>query len=490
MNNRFVIIFVLLVSLSTVAHAQVKLSLMDVIEQAKGQSPSAKAAETRKKNFYWQYRSFKSNYNPSLNLSGSLPGYNRDFSPISQDDGTLAYRSRQQLSSNLNLGLIQPIAVTGGEISINSSLNQFNNLNTADTEINPIYNSTLFNLRLVQPIFGFNDLKWNKRTEPLRYEESKRSYVEEMEAISAEATRRYFDYLDAQINLQIAAFNLANNDTIFNIERGRYNIGTTSKDKLLQVELQLLRSKQDAVQANLDLQTSRLALRRYIGLQDSGSNTLELGLPEELPQFDIPLGEALEYAKQNRADYIEFKRRLVEANRDVAQARAQRTETNLEASFGLNNTGATIPDTYVESKDQQRINLTLSVPILDWGRSKSRVQTALANKELTEYTLAQEVENFEQEIITLVSRFEVLRSQVEITQKSDEVAEERYNVAQSRYLIGKIDITNLNIALTEKDNARRGYINALRSFWTAFFDLRRLTLYDFSKGELLYQEDD
>lgn len=488
--NRLIIITLAFILALPAAKAQVKLSLMEVIEQAKEQSPSAKAAETRKKNFYWQYRSFRSNYNPSLNLSGNLPGYNRDFFQVSQDDGTFAYRSREQLSSSLNLGLIQPISFTGGEISVNSTLNQFNDLNAADTEINPIYNTTLFNIRLVQPVFGFNDLKWDKRTEPLRYEESKRSYVEEMEAISSEATRRYFDYLDAQINLQIAEFNLANNDTIFNIEQGRYNIGTTSKDKLLQVELQLLRSQQDVAQAKLDLQTSRLALRRFIGLQDSSSNTLELGLPDELPVFEIPLASALSYAKQNRADYIEFERRRVEANRDVAQARAQRTQTNLVASFGLNNAAASIPDTYVDPNNQQRVNLTLSVPIIDWGRTKSRVQTALANQELTQYTLTQEIQNFEQEIITLVSRFEVLRSQVEITKKSDEVAQERYEVAQSRYLIGKIDITNLNIALTEKDNARRSYIGALRSFWTAYFDLRRLTLYDFANKELLYQLED
>ena len=127
---------------------------------------------------------------------------------------------------------------------------------------------------------------------------------------------------------------------------------------------------------------------------------------------------------------------------------------------------------------------------MDWGRTKSRVQTALANQELTQYTLTQEIQNFEQEIITLVSRFEVLESQVEITKKSDEVAKERYDVAQSRYLIGKIDITNLNIALTEKDNARRSYISAVRAYWTAYFDLRRLTLYDFANKELLYQEKD
>ncbi len=488
--NKSICLLLLFVGLSWKSVGQTKLSLVEVIKLAQEQSPSAKAAETRKKNFYWRYRSFKSDYNPSLNLTGNLPGYNRDFFQVSQDDGSFAYRSREQISSSLNLGLIQPIALTGGEISVNSSLNQFNDLNAGANVINPIYNTTLFNLRIIQPIFGFNDLKWQKRTEPLRYEESKRSFVEEMESISQEATRRYFNYLDGQINLQISEFNLANNDTIYNIEQGRYNIGTTSKDKLLQVELQLLRSKQAVAQANLDLQTARLGLRSFIGLQNNDNESIELILPQEMPEFDIQLDAALGYAKQNRADYIEFERRRAEANRDVAEARAQRVQTNLIASFGLNNAAADIPETYQDPNNQQRVNLTLSVPIVDWGRSKARVQTALANQELTQYILAQEVQNFEQEIITLVSQFEVLRSQVEITKKSDEVAQERYDVAQNRYLIGKIDITNLNIALTEKDTAKRGYITALRSFWSAYFDLRRLTLYDFMNKELLYQEVD
>jgi outer membrane protein TolC len=80
----------------------------------------------------------------------------------------------------------------------------------------------------------------------------------------------------------------------------------------------------------------------------------------------------------------------------------------------------------------------------------------------------------------------MLYLQLEITKKSDEVALKRYNVAQNRYLIGKIDITNLNIALTEKDAAKRSYITALKDFWTAYFDLRQATLYDFAERKFLY----
>jgi outer membrane protein TolC len=308
-----------------------------------------------------------------------------------------------------------------------------------------------------------------------------------MEFISREAVTRFFNVLQAQINIQIAKFNLANNDTIYKIEQGRYNIGTTSQDKLLQVELQLLRSRQDVAQANLDLETARLQIRSFIGLNNT--EDFQLNLPEVIPQFEVTVDEALEHAKKNRSAFVAFERRRAEAEREVAQARGQRFETTVTAAYGLNNNGLVMQDVYQNPTQQQQVNLTFSIPVLDWGRNKSMMRTALANKKLNDYVIAQDEVNFEQEIMTQVRQFEMLRLQIEITKKSDEVATERYNVAQNRYLIGKIDITNLNIALTEKDDAKRSYIQALKSFWTAYYDLRRLTLYDFANKQLLYKPE-
>lgn len=480
--NYYIVLLIVLHSFST--SGQKKLTLEDIIEQAQEQSPFSKQAETRKENRYWQYRLYKSNYNPQLRLTGNVPAYNKEIASIEQNDGTINFRSIRRMNSSVNLGLIQPISITGGAVSVNSSANYFNNLD--DSNLNG-WNGTVYNVQLYQPLFGFNKLKWDKNIEPLRYEESRRGYVEEMEFISTLAVDRFFSYLDAQINLQIAKYNLANNDTIYKIEEGRYNLGTTSKDKLLQVELQLLRSKQSVAQANLDLQTNRLRLRTFLGLNEESD--LEFVLPENTPQFDISLEKALESAKNNRSDYIAFERRKVEAEREIAQARGQRFRADLTASFGANNNALDYRGIYVNPDNQQRANIQLDIPILDWGRNKSRMQTALANKRLNDYVILQDEVNFEQEVITLVRQMEVIRLQVEIAQASDKVAQERYTVAQNRYLIGKIDITNLNIALTEKDDAKRSYVNALRAFWKAYYDLRRLTLYDFANNQLLYNPD-
>lgn len=478
-------VFWFLFFFSTGASAQEVFTLEDIISRSKNQAPASKQAETRKENRYWFYQLYRTGFNPQLTLRGSFPSYYKQVTQVLQDDGTYEYLKVKQTNNNMSVGLFQPIPWTGGTISASSGLGYFKNFYAQ--QFPERWSGTMMNIQLDQPLLSFNSMRWDKKTEPLRYEESRREYVEQIEFISSQVVDRFFNVLQEQVKLQIAMFNMANNDTIYKIEQGRYNIGTTSQDKLLQVELQLLRSRQNVAQANLGLETARLRLRSYIGLRDD--EVFSLTLPEAVPEFNITVEEALEHAKKNRSAFVAFERRRIEADREVAEARGQRFEANLSAAYGLNNNGLVLDDVYRDPEDLQQFNLTLGIPILNWGRNKARMRTAYANKKYNDYQITQDEIIFEQEIITQVRQFEMLRLQIEITRKSDEVASERYNVAQNRYLIGKIDITNLNIALTEKDEAKLSYIQALRLFWTAYYDLRRLTLYDFASQQLLYNPD-
>ncbi len=481
MNKKLVTLFFLVNGMCGTGLAQNVFTIEDIILRAQSQSPAFKQTETRRENRFWQYRNYRTNYNPQIRMNnngGAL--YTNSITPIRQPDGSIIYLPVNQINPGVNFSLQQPIQWTNGTVSVNSSYNYFRDVtnNTKQWNGAPLY------VQLNQPLLAYNRYKWDKMIEPIRYEESKRDYAEGMEQIGRDAVNFFFSVMDAQVNLQIAKFNLANNDTIYKIEQGRYNIGTTSEDKLLQVELQLLRSRQDVGQANLALQTASLDLRTYIGLRNGES--FELLLPEEIPKFEVSEDDALTYAKETRSAYVAFERRKLETDAAVAQVRGSLYAVGVTAAFGLNNVGQSVSELYQNPSKQQVATVSFNVPLVDWGRRKAQMQTAYATKRLNDYVIAQDEVTFEQQILTQVRQFEMLYLQLEITKKSDEVALKRYNVAQNRYLIGKIDITNLNIALTEKDNAKRGYISALRSFWTAYYDLRRLTLYDFAERKFLY----
>jgi outer membrane protein TolC len=62
------------------------------------------------------------------------------------------------------------------------------------------------------------------------------------------------------------------------------------------------------------------------------------------------------------------------------------------------------------------------------------------------------------------------------------VADKRFEVAYNRYVIGRITIDNLYLAQNEKDQALTQFVQALRGYWRAYYELRRATLYDFEAG--------
>jgi outer membrane protein TolC len=494
MNKSSLLISVLLLTFFFKVQAQevdtlkpaVVLSLEDVIELAKQQSPSYYQAANSKELRYWQWRNYKSDYLPQLFLFGTLPNYEKAYNAIPQPDGSYDVRLQHYANSNLALSLQQNVGATGGRFFATSRLNRIDNFNNGRT-IN--YNSRPFLLGYQQPLFQFNELQWARRIEPLRFEESKRQYLEDLEEIALTATDRFFTLLLEQMNLEIALKNQANNDTIYKIAQGRYNLGKIAEDELLQLELTSMNSDQAVSQARLNLETSTLQLKIYIGLTDN--QPIQLVRPDSIPTFEVDENKAITEANKNRWAVIAFKRRLLEAERDVAKARGDNgLNVDINATYGTTGVSrAQVGDSYANTVPQQTLQVQFNIPIMDWGRSRSRRKVAMANYDVEKNIVAQDVLNFEQQIYTQVRNYRMLKDQLKITRKSDEVAQKRYDISKNRYLIGKIDITNLNIALQEKDKAKRDYIASLKSFWVAHYNLRQLTLYDFETNQPIVADE-
>ena len=69
---------------------------------------------------------------------------------------------------------------------------------------------------------------------------------------------------------------------------------------------------------------------------------------------------------------------------------------------------------------------------------------------------------------------------VVIAAKADTVAAKQFEVARNRYIIGKISNTDLYNAQNEKDQAVARVRAGAAHYWTAYYHLRRVTLYDFA----------
>ncbi|WP_197070438.1 TolC family protein [Hymenobacter sp. DG25B] len=200
----------------------------------------------------------------------------------------------------------------------------------------------------------------------------------------------------------------------------------------------------------------------------------------------MPTDQALAQARQNRRESLVFRRRLLQAESEVARAKGTTGfQASLVANLGYMNQAETFWSSYNNPQDQQQVRLAFSVPILDWGRQKSIVKTAELNRQQVQQTVAQEQQTFEQSVLTQAAQLSSLNEQLDLAARADTLAQRRYDIARATYQVGRISLTDLNIALNEKDQAKRSYIAALRASWVAHYRLRALTLYDFERQEPL-----
>ena len=456
----------------------IRLNLQQVVEMSKLKSIASKQALTTRETKYWEYRTHRSNYQPQLSLNGILPGYNKTFTEVQQPDGTILFQSIHNNNSSLDLSFSQTITATGGTVFGTTQLQRFDDFDRK----NILYNSVPFGIGYNQPLFQFNSLKWDKKIEPLKFNESKQVYIESMEQIAITANGYFFDLLLAQVNLQIAESNLANTQKIQQIANEKYDLGKISKNEILQLQLEQLKAQKAVGIAKRDKEIATLNLRAYTGLQNT--DEVALFIPHATINMQVTADKVLEEAYENRSDAIAFVRRMAEAQRDIAKAKGDNgLNASLTAQIGFSKSAVTVPGVYRSPQNQQEVQLVFAVPILDWGRSKSRTKTAEATLQFTAYAVEQDKQIFTQQIVTQVTLFEMMKEQLTLTASADSIASEKYQIAKDRYVLGNLSITDLSIAFQEKDQAKRDYIAALRDFWGAYYQLRYLSLYDFEKKQ-------
>lgn len=434
-------------------------------------------ARHRFKRSYWEYRSFKAGYLPQLSLSATLPNFNRTIDAITQDDGTETYLERTLARYSANLSLTQKVGLTGGEVYLQSGLQRLDNF-YADTSTRQFLSSPV-TIGFRQPIFGYNAYKWDKRIEPMRYEEARRQYLEANEEVASTAINHFFNLLMAKVEKDIALKNLANYDTLYNIAKGRFVLGKIAENELLQLELNLLRAEASVETADLSYQNMLFSFKSFLRM--GTTEQVELLPPGSADFYSVPVEAALAEALNNTSAGLNFDRQLLEAESNLSMARTQgRFEAEINASFGLTQTSDAFDKVYANPLDEERISLGVTIPILDWGQARGRIKMAESNMELVRTTIEQGRKDFEQNIFLKVMQFNMQKNQMKIAAKADTVAQKRFDVTQKRYMIGKVnDILELNNAQIDNDNARIGYYSALKSYWTSYYELRRLTLFDF-----------
>jgi outer membrane protein TolC len=425
------------------------LTLTDAVALAQSRGLSAEASREGLAAARARDRAFNARLLPQVSIGGTAANYNHSIIPVLQGNGATQFVSQSQNESSLGVSISQPLPWLGSTLSVGSYLDRVDLTGATSSRT---YTSTPFLISLSQDLFKPRTLMWDVRAQDIRANLAERQYLESREDIAVSTTSAFFDYYAARMALNNALANAAVNDTLYTLNKGRFEVGKIGENDLLQSELQLLRARAAVDGAKLERDRSESALRRLINAS---------------------------ITEQAALDSVSARRAETEARLNNGFG------ASITASYGMNQTSNLFGLAYASPLPRQTFQLQLNMPVFQGGGGRADVQAARASEaqvgSSARATREQLIENARYAALELTQSQRMLA----IAAKADTVAQKRFEVAKNRYVIGKIGVSDLYIAQNEKDQALDSYVQALRSFWANYYRLRRVTLYDFArKSEL------
>lgn len=466
------------------AAAPTPLTLQDAILRAQQQGPAAQVARSTRDAARYRDAAFNARLLPQLMLSGDAANLNRAINPIDLPDGSTQFVSQANNRSSLLLGFTQEIPATGGRVSVGSQVSRIDEFGSRTSRV---YQTSPILVRLEQSLFRPRQIVWDKRVQNLDARVAEQAYLEAHEDVARATADAFFNLYAQQMTLRNASSNVAINDTLFTLNKGRYEVGKIGENDLLKSELALLRARAAADDARVARARAEAALRRLIAYPEG--QPLEIVTPDSIPVVnadpDVAEREALHNSSVIRQNELDD----VQSRYGISRARADnRFNANVAASVGFNQTASAFGDSYQSPLGRQQVSVGVNLPMVQWGAGRAAVEAAKSTNQRVVTT-----NKIRHDALAEDARFSALQLQqaqrtVGLAAKADTVASKQFEVARNRYIIGKIANDALYLAQNEKDAAVLAYVQALRSYWTSYYYLRRVTLYDFVAGRELADE--
>jgi outer membrane protein TolC len=460
--------------------AQQPLTLERAVQMAQEQGYQGRAATAARDAARFRDRSFYAGFLPQLSLGGTLPRYNRAIIPVLQPDGSTLFRPQNQTDAGLTATLSQRLP-TGGDLFVSSSLTTFSI--SGDQTIRT-WSSTPVSLGIRQSLFRPNTFALDRRERPLASDLAERQYLASREELAGQTTGLFFDVYSAGVLLRNATANAAVNDTLYTLNKGRFEVGKIGENDLLQSELALLRARTAVEAARLEYTRAQAALRLAISLPEPAP--LDLVIPVDIPAYTPDSALAVRQAVENGVSASSVALNAAQADRRVSEAKLNNGfSATVQASVGFNATAPEMGLAYQNLLQARQATVSVELPLFTWGTGSNAVKAAESDREQAANLGHSALEQAAQAARFAALRLPLARTNLVLSAKADTVAAKRFEVAYNRYVIGRIAIDNLYLAQSEKDQASSQYVQALRDYWVAHYRLRALTLYDFEAGKPL-----
>jgi len=450
-------------------------SLNDVLNIYALNSPKAKMIRIKYKNDILEYENYKKSFLPSISLGLTPLGFNRNFNLMQNPvTGEYSYVHDYSNSSSTNITVSQKIGITGGYLSLSSSLGYLREFSIKRNSFSssPIYIS--YN----QPLLGgYRLYKQNKALTRLRHEYSIKEFCNSMSSEQNRLLSMYLDAYSTKLQSEMNRQNILTGDTLLRFAKLKLDNGVITKYEYNRIELQQLQAEEEAERQEHSYREKVINLCTELGIE-----SLDIESPQEndLPPL-LDEKNVLSLVHRNSPRYMnsEIQRKQAEYNR-MQTMNSLKFNGDVSLSYGMNQYGESLKAVYSHPEQRQSISITLKFPVFQWGINNNKRKMAENEYRSAIINIEQSEREFDNSIKNQVEEYHSAYKSFLLAKKAFALYREQYSMTVKKFSMGKNSLYDVTADYKSLQSSIMSYSSSMQKLYTAYYTLRHLTLYDFA----------
>jgi outer membrane protein len=309
-----------------------------------------------------------------------------------------------------------------------------------------------------------------------------------------EISRLFYGLVSTNERKNIAYQSLIRQMEVYEIARNKLQAGLIPEVEALQIQVDLGEAQNDYDLSIVNYQASANDFKHQLGipLQDSVVVTSDLGYEIVVVDIQEAVERGLQYRMEIREREIQLELQQLNLKRLKSDGMIRGRISAYYDFIGVDE--KLMPITFHDAFDNswsnlrgrpvnRGVELSVVVPIWDWGENRARVKAQKARMAKSRYSLDDTKVIIEKEIISTVNRLNSALRRLQLLEKNIEVAEQSFAISNARFVNGDIDNETLALARARLNNAYVSRLEAYSSYQLLLADLTRQTFYDYVKDK-------
>jgi len=386
----------------------------------------------------------------------------------------------KQASSLLTIS--QPIVLTDGTLSLVNSFGWRDAYSATPfgTSRTKTFDNNLY-LSFQQPLFTYNRTKLAIRELELDLENARLNYNLQRLALEKQVTQSFYNLYLQKMRVSIAEDELRNQEISYGIIRNKVQAGLAAQEELFQAELNLATSRSKLFNEKTTYENMLDNFKYLIGIPLEDSVAVVADISHNVVPVDLQ--KALEHGLKYRMELRQRKISIQNSLFDLIRVSAQNEfKGSLTLTYGIIGTDEQLRNIYDAPTQNQRVSLSLTIPLWDWGEKKSRIRAQKAIIRSQELSLEEERIQIVIGIRQAYRQLKNLEIQVEIARQNVRNAQLTYDINLERYKNGDLTSMDLSLYQNQLSQAKLNLVRSLIDYKLALLDLKIQSLWDFEKN--------